>query len=143
MNINKYTEKAQEAIQAAQQIAEKSSHAQIEPEHLLVTLVEQHDGVVPEILRKISIDPADIARGARDLLARIPQAYGGSQPGLAPRLRAVAELAEADATRLKDDYVSTEHLFIAIASESAKTPSGKFLADRGLTRDRIFAALTS
>jgi ATP-dependent Clp protease ATP-binding subunit ClpB len=143
MNINKYTEKAQEAIQAAQQIAEKSSHAQIEPEHLLVTLVEQHDGVVPEILRKMSIDPADIARGGRELLARIPQAYGGSQPGLAPRLRAVAELAEAEATRLKDDYVSTEHLFIAIASESAKTPSGKFLADRGLTRDRIFAALTS
>ena len=82
MNINKYTEKAQEALQAAQQLAEQSSHAQVEPEHLLVTLVEQRDGIVPEVLRKMSADPAAMARDARELLTKIPQAYGGSQPGL-------------------------------------------------------------
>ena len=62
MNINKYTEKAQEAILGAQQLAEQSSHAQVEPEHLLVALVEQREGIVPEVLRKMSADPAAMAR---------------------------------------------------------------------------------
>ena len=95
MNLNKYTEKAQEAVLAAQQLATGMSHAQIEPEHLLVTLIEQREGVVPGVLRKLGVDPAEMARGARDLLTKIPQAYGGSQPALSPRLRAVADLAQA------------------------------------------------
>ena len=107
MNLNKYTEKAQEAVLGAQRFAEQSSHAQIEPEHLLVSLVEQREGVVPEILRKMQVDPAELARAARDLLSRIPQAYGGAQPGISPRLKLVADLAEAEAGRLKDDFVST------------------------------------
>jgi ATP-dependent Clp protease ATP-binding subunit ClpB len=143
MNINKYTEKAQEAVLGAQQLAEQSSHAQIEPEHLLVALVEQPEGIVPEVLRKMSADPADIARAARALLAKIPQAYGGSSPSLSPRLKLVTDLAQAEAERLKDEFVSTEHLFIAIASETGRSPAAKLLNDRGLTRDKIFAALTS
>jgi ATP-dependent Clp protease ATP-binding subunit ClpB len=143
MNINKYTEKAQEAVLAAQQLAEQSSHAQIEPEHLLTALVEQRDGVVPEVLRKMSIDPALIAQEARALLAKIPQAYGGSQPGISPRLKLVTDLAQAEADRLKDEYVSTEHLFIAVAPETGRSPAAKLLTTRGLTRDKIFAALTS
>src|SRR5262245_38462744 len=106
MNINKYTEKAQETLLTAQQLAEKASQTQVEPEHLLVALVEQHEGVVPEVLRKMSVDPAAVARGARELLGKIPQAYGGAQPGLSPRLRVVAEFAESEAARLKDDYTS-------------------------------------
>jgi ATP-dependent Clp protease ATP-binding subunit ClpB len=142
MNINKYTEKAQEAVLTAQQLAEKASHAQIEPEHLLVALVEQRDGVVPGILRKVSVDPAQLAAQARELLARIPQAYGGSQPGPSPRLRLIADLAQAEADRLKDDYVSTEHLLVALAAETGRSPAARLLTDRGLTRDAIFAALT-
>jgi ATP-dependent Clp protease ATP-binding subunit ClpB len=95
MNINKYTEKAQEAVLAAQQLADGLRHPQVEPEHLLVALVEQRDGIVPEVLRKMKVDPIDVARGARELLTRIPQAYGGSQAGMSPRLRVVADLAEA------------------------------------------------
>jgi ATP-dependent Clp protease ATP-binding subunit ClpB len=143
MNLNKYTEKAQEAVLGAQKLAEQMSHAQIEPEHLLVALVEQPEGIVPEVLRKLSVDPAQIGQSGRELLARIPQAYGGSQPGLSPRLRAVADLAEAEAGRLKDEYVSTEHLFLAIASEPGRSPAAKLLADRGLTPDKILAALTT
>src|SRR3954447_10845281 len=109
MNINKYTEKAQEAIIGAQRLAEQSSHSQVEPEHLLLTLVEQKEGIVPEVLRKMSVDPAAMARDARDLLTKIPQAYGGAQPGLSARLRTVTELAETEAARLKDEYTSTEH----------------------------------
>jgi ATP-dependent Clp protease ATP-binding subunit ClpB len=76
------------------------------------------------------------------LLAKIPQAYGGAQPGLSPRLKLVADLAEAEAERLKDEYVSAEHLFIAIASETGRSPAAKLLTEKGLTKDKIFAALT-
>ena len=134
MNLNKYTEKAQEAVLAAQQLAEDMSHAQVEPEHLLVALVEQRDGIVPEVLRKMSADPADLRpQGPRAARASIPQAYGGAQPGLSPRLRAVADLAEAEAERLKDEYVSTEHLLVAIASETGRSPAARLLTERGLT----------
>ncbi len=143
MNFNKFTEKAQEAVAAAQQLAEQSNHAQIEPEHLLVTLVEQREGVVPELLRKMNADPAAVGRAARELLGRMPQAYGGSQAGMSPRLKLVADLAEAEAQRLKDEYVSTEHLLVAIASETGRSPSAKLLTDRGITADKIFQALTA
>jgi ATP-dependent Clp protease ATP-binding subunit ClpB len=142
MNINKYTEKAQEAVLGAQRLAEQMSHAQIEPEHLLVALAEQPEGIVPEVLRKMSADPAQIARSGRELLAKIPQAYGGAQPGLSPRLKTVAEVAQAEADRLKDEFVSTEHLLIGVASESGRAPAARLLTERGLTRDKIFAALT-
>src|SRR3954470_17042777 len=129
MNINKYTEKAQEAVIAAQQLAEQHSHAQVEPEHLLSTLVEQREGVVPEVLRKMSVDPAQIARSARELLARIPQSYGGAQPGLSPRLKLVTDRAQAEADRLKDEYVSTEHLLVAIAAETGRSPAARLLTE--------------
>ncbi|MDR1990216.1 MAG: ATP-dependent chaperone ClpB [Acidobacteriaceae bacterium] len=143
MNLKKYTEKAQEAVLAAQQLAEQSSHALIEPEHLLVTLAEQSEGIVPEVLRKMNADPLAIAEEARGLLAKMPQAYGGSQPNLSPRLRTVAEIAEAEAARLKDDYISTEHLLVGIASETGRAPAARLLTGRGVTKDAIFAALTS
>jgi ATP-dependent Clp protease ATP-binding subunit ClpB len=143
MDINKYTEKAQEAIHAAQRLAEQMSHAQIEPEHVLTALVEQRDGIVPELLRKMGVDPAAVASGSRELLARIPQAYGGSQPGLSPRLRLVGDLAQAEAGRLKDDYVSTEHLFVAIATETGRSPAARLLQQHGITPDKLLQALTS
>jgi ATP-dependent Clp protease ATP-binding subunit ClpB len=143
MNINKYTEKAQEAILAAQQLAASASHPLVEPEHLLVALLEQREGIVPEVFRKMGADPAEIGRAARELIEKIPQAYGGAQPGLSPRLKAVTDIAEAEAARLKDDFVSTEHLLIGIASETGRSPAARLLTERGLTRDKIFAALTS
>ena len=72
MNLNKFTEKAQEAVIAAPQLASELNHAQVEPEHLLVTLAEQQGGVVPSVLRKINIDPADLARAMRDYLGKQP-----------------------------------------------------------------------
>ncbi|HEV8233380.1 MAG TPA: Clp protease N-terminal domain-containing protein, partial [Gemmatimonadaceae bacterium] len=143
MNINKYTEKAQEAVLAAQQLAEQSSHALVEPEHLLVALLEQREGIVPEVFRKMNADPVEIGRAARELIGKIPQAYGGAQPGLSPRLKIVTDLAEAEAARLKDDFTSTEHLLIGIASETGRSPAARLLTERGLTRDKIFAARTS
>src|SRR4029077_15198059 len=97
---------------------------------------------VPEVLRKMSADPAQIAKDARGLLARIPQAYGGSQPGISPRLKLVTDLAQAEADRLKDEFVSTEHLFIAIADEGGRSPSAQLLKQNSITRDSILQALT-
>src|SRR5262245_55243416 len=113
MNLNKLTEKAQEAVLGAQKLAESMGHAQIEPEHPLVSRLEQPEGVAPAVLRKMQADPAELARTMRAEIARGPQAYGGAQPGVSPRLNLVVDLAHAEAERIKDEYVSTEHLLIA------------------------------
>jgi ATP-dependent Clp protease ATP-binding subunit ClpB len=137
MDINKYTEKAREAVATAIELARQSNNPQLEPEHLLAALVEQREGIVPELLRKMNVDPAVVARGARELLKRLPQAYGGSEPGTSPRLKLVTDQAQAEADRLKDEYVSTEHLFIALADESGRSPGAQLLKQHGVTRDRI------
>src|SRR5688500_17247902 len=121
MNLNKYTEKAQEAVIGSQQLAEQFGHPLIEPEHLLVTLAEHHDGVVPGVLRKMTVDPGELARATRERLKKSPQAHGGAQPGVSHRFKSVTDSAEAEAARLTDEYVSTEHLLIGIASEAGRS----------------------
>jgi len=144
MNIQKYTEKAQEAIAGAQQLADRGGHPEITPEHVLLALVEQQGGIVPEILRKLNADPGRVAADVRAELGKSPSAHGGSQPGLSARLRQVASAAEAEAQRLKDEYVSTEHLLLAIAAESGRTAaSARVLEKYGATKDAILQALTS
>src|SRR4051812_4700967 len=142
MNINKYTEKAQEAIVGAQQLADREGHAEILPEHLLVMLIEQRDGIVPSIVQKIGADPVAVAKALRGELGRLPRAHGGSQVTLSPRLRQVTTAAEQEAERLKDEYVSTEHLFVAIAAEGGRSTASRLLQARGITKDRILQALT-
>jgi len=143
MNLNKYTEKAREAVLEAQQSAMRANNPQIEPEHLLAALVAQPDGIVPEILRKMTIDPARLAAEVRAELAKAPTAYGGSEPGLSPRLRAVADVAEQEAQRLKDEYVSTEHLLLAIASEGGRSAASRLLKQAGATPDQLLQAMTA
>jgi ATP-dependent Clp protease ATP-binding subunit ClpB len=142
MNINKYTEKAQEAVLSAQQVAEQMNHAQIEPEHLLLVLVEQPEGIVPGLLRKMGVEPKPFAEALRGVLSRLPAAYGGSQPTLSPRLRKVTDAAQAEATRLKDDFVSTEHLLLAVVSEGGTSVAARLLQQHNVSKDRIFEALT-
>ena len=89
MNLNKYTEKAQEAVVTAQQLAERSGHAEILPEHLLAALVDQRDGIVPAVLGKMKIDAAQVSSGAAALLTKLPKVQGGNQPNLSARLRRV------------------------------------------------------
>src|SRR6266581_729692 len=126
MNINKYTEKAREAVASAIELARRGNNPQLEPEHLLVALVEQREGIVPGLLRKMNADPAQVASSTRELLARIPSAYGGAEPGLSPRL----------------NKVSAEHLFIAIADEGGRSPAAQLLKQQGVTRETILHALT-
>src|SRR5580704_13788110 len=143
MNINKYTEKAREAVAAAVELARQGNNPQIEPEHLLVAVVAQREGIIPRVLGKMNADPAQIARAARDLLAKLPSAYGGSEPGLSPRLNKVTAAAESEAGRMKDEFVSTEHLFIAIVDEGAGSPAAQLLKQHGVTRETFLQALTS
>ena len=144
MNIQKYTEKAQEAVAGAQQLADREGHPEVTPEHVLLTLVEQPGGIVPEILRKMNIDPAAVTTAVRAELAKNPSAHGGSQPTLSSRLRQVASATESEAQRLKDDYVSTEHLLLALAAETGRSaPAARILQQHGATKDAILQALTS
>jgi ATP-dependent Clp protease ATP-binding subunit ClpB len=143
MNINKYTEKAREAVASAIELATAANNPNVEPEHLLVALIEQADGIVPELARKLKADPAQLTRGARELLKKISSAYGGSQPAMSARLKLVTDQAQAEADRLKDDFVSTEHLFIGIADETGRSAAAQFLKQHGITRDTILDTLKS
>ena len=125
MNINKYTERAQEAVLTAQQLAEQTNQAQIEPEHLLLALVEQPEGIVPELFRKMGAEPKPFGAALREDLSRMPQAYGGSQPSMSPRLKKVTDGAQAEATRLKDEFVSTEHLLLGVVSEGGRSTAAR------------------
>jgi ATP-dependent Clp protease ATP-binding subunit ClpB len=143
MNLNKFTEKAQEAVLGAQQLAAENHHPQVEPEHLLVGLLEQAGGVVPSVLRKLNVDPQPLARSIRDHLVRQPRAHGGAEPGISPRLRVVFDAAMADAKGMQDEFVSTEHLLLGILSEPGKAFSIEQLKQRQVTRDKVLDALTS
>ena len=90
----------------------------------------------------MNADPARRARG-RELLKKLPAAYGGAEPGMSPRLKLVTDQAQAEADRLKDEFVSTEHLFIALAGEGGRSPSAQLLKQSGITRDTILQALTT
>ncbi len=141
MNLNRLTEKAQEAMLAAQQAAEQMNHPQVEPEHLLVALVEQREGVAPEVLRKLHVDAREVAAAARGALARLPQAHGGAAPAASPRLQGLLSKAQAEAEGMADEFVSTEHLLLAIAAEHGRAESARLLSARGVSPDRIREAL--
>jgi ATP-dependent Clp protease ATP-binding subunit ClpB len=142
MNINKYTEKGREAIASALQVAEQMNHAQVEPEHLLLALLEQPEGIVPALVQKMAADPRRLGEQLRADLSSQPSAYGGSQPSLSPRLRKVTDASEAEAARLKDEFVSTEHLLLGVVSEGGRTTVARLLQQAGITKDRIFEVLT-
>jgi len=141
MNLNKFTEKAQEAVMTAQNLASEGTHAEITPEHLLVALVEQENGIVPSLLRKMTLDPRNVAAEARKLLDSLPKAYG-ADVRLSPRMNLIGQSAQAEATRLQDEYVSTEHLLLALASEAGRSPAAQLLKRLGLTKDTAYQALT-
>ena len=143
MNLNKFTEKAQEAVVAAPQLASEFNHAQVEPEHLLVTLAEQAGGVAPTVLRKLTVDPGQVATAMRDHLARQPKAHGGAEPHLSPRLRVVLDAAQADAKAMQDEFTSTEHLLLGLIAEPGRSVAADDLKKRGVSRERVLEALAS
>src|SRR3989454_7771571 len=127
-------------MQAAQSLADQHNHQSMEPEHLLLALLQQREGVVGPVLAKLGARPEVIQRGVGEAVERLPTVRGGGgQHFLGERLRAALERAQAEAERLKDEYVSTEHLLWALAGE--RDGVGRVLAQNGVTPDGIYKAL--
>lgn len=122
MNFQNYTTKAAESIQGTMQLAGNFSHQALTPLHLLYALTEQSGGIVPALLHKLGKDPADVLSKTRDALLKLPKVEGTGSPYLTPELKTVLDSAERHAKDMKDDYVSTEHLFLSL-SESKETTS--------------------
>jgi len=146
MRLDKLTVKAQEALQEAKNLADKYNQQQIDVEHLLLALVEQPEGIAIPILQKIGVDIGQLKSRINGHLESQPQVYGGGggvdQLYISPRLNKVLEAAWKEAQAMKDEYMSTEHMLLAIADET-DAGSPQLLKGLGATKDRIFEALTS
>ncbi len=144
MRFDRFTERAQDAAMRAYEVLQRYGHTQVDTEHLLMALIEQPEGVIPEILKQSGVDPEVINQRIDEELKRSPrtQIYGGGvgQVYITPRLKRVIDQSNEEASKLKDDYISTEHLFLAIASER-NTPASRILAEAGVTRQRILEAI--
>ncbi len=143
IRFDKFTQKAQEAVQQAQGLAAESSHQQIQAAHLLVTLAEQEEGVVQAVFSKCGIHPDAVAQEARRLLDAIPKvtgAEGGSH--LAPSLNEIFQKAQKETARFKDEYVSTEHLLLAMCGMK-RDPAGELLNKMGASHEAILQALVT
>jgi len=143
MDLNKFTQKAQEAIVGAQALAGEYSHGQIEPEHLLLALLRQSDGIAPQVVQKLEANPAEMALALEKELLRKPKVYGATtQVGLSRELARMLDEAEKVAARMRDEYVSAEHLLLALTGTYGGEAS-RFLAAHGITEDVILRALTT
>jgi ATP-dependent Clp protease ATP-binding subunit ClpB len=140
MRLDKLTIKAQEALQAAHTLADQHEHQAVEPEHLLAALLQQREGVVAPILAKLGVRADAVQRQLEAELTRAPKVRGGGGQYIGERLKAALERAQREAERLKDEYVSTEHLLIGIAHDRDGA-AGRALAAAGVSPDAIYRAL--
>src|ERR1700730_10283405 len=140
MKFDKFTVKAQEAVQAAQSLAVEGSHQAIEPEHLLLALLQQQEGVVGPLLAKLGARPEALDRELKSALGKLPTVKGGGRQYASERLEAALSRAWEEAQRLKDEYCSTEHLLIGIAQDKS-SEAGRVLAKAGVTPEAIYKAL--
>ena len=140
-DTNRFTQKSQEAIVNAQGITERNGNSQVEPEHLLLALLEQGEGVVPQVLSKMNIPGGALVQKVRQEVQRFPRISGtGLQIGISPRLRTVLVSAHDEMSTFGDEYVSTEHLLLAIL-EKAGGAAAQILTQAGITREQLLLAL--
>ncbi|MBM3237293.1 ATP-dependent chaperone ClpB [Candidatus Poribacteria bacterium] len=141
MRFDRLTLKAQDAVQSAQEIARSNDHQQVTPEHLLLALLQQEEGVIIPIIQKLGANVTAIRRSLENELQKIPNVRGvTAELYLSPILGKVLDAAWQEATRLKDEYLSAEHILIAIA-DSKETPAGQILRQNGVTKDNILKVL--
>ena len=146
MDMNRLTQKSQEALQAAQAIALRNGHSEVDGEHLLLALLEAAEGLVPRLMVAAEVDVDALRKAVEREIARRPKVTGpGASPGqvmITQRLARVLDAAEREAKRLKDEYVSVEHLLLALADEGTGTAAGRVLNEHGVTRENFLTALT-
>lgn len=141
LRFDRFTERAQDAAARAYEILQRYGHNQVDTEHILLALLEQTDGVIPQILDRLSIDVSSLRTRVDDILRQSPRTaaiygQGTNQVFITPRLKSVIDRANEEANRLRDEYISTEHIFLAILSER-NTAIAKAMADYNITRDRV------
>jgi ATP-dependent Clp protease ATP-binding subunit ClpB len=139
MRLDKYTVKAQEAIQAGQTLARRADNPSYEPEHLAAALLEQRDGIVEPVLRKIGADAKLFAARLGEALEKVPRMQGGESALLSQRLLKTFDKAEDEAKGLKDEFISSEHLLLALTHD--KGTVGEVLKSSGVTRERVLSGL--
>ena len=142
MRFDKFTLKAQEAIQASQQVAERFGNQQIEPEHIVRAILDQKEGVIPPLLGKIGASQAQLIEALEAALDKLPKVSGATagQLYISPRTKNVLDNAFAEAEQMKDEYVSLEHILLAVTEEK-EGEAARILAQAGITRDTILKAL--
>lgn len=144
MKYDRFTERAQDAAARAHEIVQRYSHTQVDTEHLFLALLEQNDGAVPQILAELGVDVHAMQSRLDEELRNSPKVavYGGGvgQIFYTPRIRTVLELAQGEANRLKDEFISTEHIFLSILSER-NTPSARILQEFGVNRERVLEGI--
>ncbi|HLM58504.1 MAG TPA: Clp protease N-terminal domain-containing protein, partial [Pyrinomonadaceae bacterium] len=133
--MERFTLRGQEAIQSAIEAAERNQHQQVEPEHLLLAMLEQPEGVVRPVLGKLGANVQVVLNDLQAAIGRLPKVQGGSQY-FSPRITQVFQVAQKEAERMQDEYISTEHLLLAIADEKDGA-SGRLLRQHGVTREDL------
>jgi ATP-dependent Clp protease ATP-binding subunit ClpB len=143
MRIERFTQRARDAILEAQQLAEGEGHPELQVAHLLLVLAEQPDGVIPAVLERIGVDAAQVAASLRDELAKLPRVEGAAaQLTLSDEARRVLADAHTVAERMRDDYVSTEHLLLAMLEDRAGSGAQRILRAAGVDETAVLNALT-
>jgi ATP-dependent Clp protease ATP-binding subunit ClpB len=140
--FDKFTIKAQEALQGTQDIASRYGNQQLESLHLLLALIEQKEGIVPSLLARLGVSPASVAKEAEQAIESLPKVGGTTDHYLSPTLKEVLDQAAKETEQFKDEFVSTEHLLLAL-SRKPKDAAGRILARLGITHDTILKALVS
>ena len=141
MRFDRFTIKAQEALETAQNLATDAQHPELSVEHLMLALIKQTDGIVTPIFQKLGVDLAGITSAIETAVEKMPKVQGAaSEMRISRALQSVLDTGFKEATALKDAYVSTEHLLIA-CTEAKQTEVGKILREAGVTKDKILKAL--
>ncbi len=144
MRFDRFTERAQEVAQRAAELIQRYGHTQIDTEHILLALLEQPEGTVPQILELLNTPTPTLIQQVDHILRTTPKAniFGGGagQIFITPRVKRIVDMANQEANRLQDEYISTEHLFLAILNER-NTPAATLLASAGVTKERVYRAI--
>ena len=145
MRLDRFTERAQDAAQRAVEIMARYGHTQVDTEHILMALIEQPEGVIPQVLDRLDVEADKLQERLDEMLKASPKAgiYGSGGVGqvfITPRVKRVLDLANDEANGLKDDYISTEHIFLAVANER-KSAVARLLIEFGVTKERIHEAI--
>lgn len=145
MRFDRFTERAQEAAQRAAEIIQRYGHNQIDTEHILLALIEQPEGAISQILSQLNIHGVEVIDRLDYVLKNTQKASifgsrGAGQVFITPRVKRIVDVANQEANRLKDEFISTEHLFLAILDEK-NTPSARLLEGEGVTKERVYEAI--